>query len=116
MKETINRDKDMTEARAAFPNKLQAFGIVAALIAIEMLVVLVIRDFSLLSMMDRSGAAAFITVAGNGFVFVFLTTYKQLSYRSLFHSASNSVTATLVTLVLPILLIVPGLALLVGAI
>jgi membrane protease YdiL (CAAX protease family) len=104
----------MTETHTTFPNKFEAFYLVAVLIAIEILISLAVRESSLLSNLDWQGASGFITVVANGLVFIFLLSYKQLSYRSLFHSTSHSIAKTVGVLLLPVFLIVPGLILLTG--
>jgi len=104
----------MTDTHATFPNKFEACYLVAALIAVEFVVAIALRETSLLDYMDRQGASGFITVVGNGLLFVFLMAYKQLNYRSLFHPTANSVTGTLGSVFLPTLMIVPGLVLFTG--
>jgi len=102
----------MTETHTTFPNKFEAFYLIAVLITLEILVSFALRDSSLLNNMDWQGASGFITVVANGLVFIFLLSYKQMSYRSLFHPVSHSVVKTMGALFIPVCLIVPGLILL----
>jgi membrane protease YdiL (CAAX protease family) len=105
----------MQETHTNFPNKFEAFYLVAVLIAIEFILALATRQYGLFGDIDWQGRGAMITVIGNGIVFIFLTTYKQLSYRALFHPSDKSLTATLRAPSLPILLMVPGLVSLTAA-
>lgn len=104
----------MTDTHTTFPNKFEAFFLVAVLFAIEVVVSIALRDASLLDNMDWQGASGFTTVVGNGLLFIVLMAYKRLNYRSLFHPAANSVIGTLGTLFVPVLLVVPGLSFLAG--
>jgi uncharacterized protein len=104
----------MTDAHTTFPNKFEAFFLVAVLFAVEIVVSIALRDSSLLDKMDWQGASGFTAVVGNGLLFIFLMAYKRLSYRSLFHPTANSVVGTLGALFVPVLLIVPGLSFLAG--
>jgi len=85
----------MQETHTNFPNKFEAFYLVAVLIAIEFVLAIAFRQFGLFGDIDWQGRGALITVLGNGLVFIFLTTYKQLRYRDLFHQSGRSVVATL---------------------
>lgn len=105
----------MPEAHTTFPNKFEACYLLVVLIAIEFLVALALRESALLDSIDWQGASGFITVVANGLVFIFLLTYKQLTYRSLFHSAGQPAVKTLAALLIPVALIVPGLVLVTGA-
>jgi uncharacterized protein len=104
----------MTATHTTFPNKLEAFFLVAALITLEIIVSSVLRQASLLDGIDWQGVSGFITVVGNGLLFIFLMAYKRLSYRSLFHPTSNSVVGTVGVVVVPMLMVVPGLFFLMG--
>jgi membrane protease YdiL (CAAX protease family) len=103
------------ETHATFPNKFEAFYLVAVLIALEILLSYALLDSALLADVDWQGTSGFITVVGNGLLFVFLLSYKKMSYRSLFHPAKYPVAAMLGRLLLPIALIVPSLLFLTGA-
>jgi membrane protease YdiL (CAAX protease family) len=105
----------MPEAHATFPNKFEAFYLIAVLIAVELLISLALRESSLLDSMDWQGASGFITVVANGLAFIFLLTYKQLTYRSLFHATKHSAVRTVAALLIPLALIVPALVLVTGA-
>jgi uncharacterized protein len=103
------------ETHTTFPNKFEAFYIVAVLITVEIIVSLVIRQTDLFQDIEWHGISGFVAVVANGLVFSILLTYKKLSYRDLFHSASDSVANKLTRLSLPIVMIVPGLVTLTGA-
>ena len=99
------------ERHETFPNILEAFFLVFALFAIEYLVAAAFRDFGRTLGVQPRDAEALVTLLGNGFFFSALLVYKRLTYRSLFHPAGQSVSATLGVLSLPVLFLVPGLLL-----
>ena len=102
----------MAEQHETFPGKFQALLLIASLIAIEVLLYLVMRQTGLLADISIGDRGGFITVVGNGILFIGLMAYKRIGYRELFHPAKHSVAATMALVTAPILLIVPGLALL----
>ena len=102
----------MTEQHETFPGAFQALLLIALLIGIEVLVWLVVDDVGLLRDISGIDVSAFITVVGNGILFIGLMAYKRIGYRALFHPARHSVAATMTLVTLPILLLVPGLVLL----
>jgi len=104
----------MPETHHTFPNKFEACYLLAVLIAVELLLSLALRQSSLLESIDWQGASGFIKVVANGLVFIFLLTYKQLTYGSLFHSADQPAVKTVAALLVPVALIVPGLVLITG--
>jgi len=85
------------------------------LMAIEMFVAAFVFDADLLAGVNDLDVYAFITVVGNGILFVGLMAYKRINYRALFHPATHSVVATMTLVTAPILLMVPGLVFLAGA-
>jgi uncharacterized protein len=99
----------MQEAHGTFPNKVEAFFIVAALLVLEIVAALVLQQLAVLDGMDPVAAGAFVSVVGNGLVFTLVLSFKRLGYRQLFHPSTNSVAATLLVLAPPILLLAPGL-------
>jgi len=104
----------MTEQHESFPNAWQALLLIAALICLELFVLLVVIDTNLLSDVSPIDVSAFITVVGNGILFIALMAYKRIGYAALFHPARHSVAATIAVVSAPILLLVPGLVLLAG--
>lgn len=104
----------MTEQNESFPSALQALLLIAALIGLELFVLLVVVDTNLLADVSSVDVSAFITVVGNGILFIGLMAYKRIGYGALFHPAKHSVTATMAVVTVPILLMVPGLVLLAG--
>jgi uncharacterized protein len=105
----------VSEEHPTFPSALQALLLIAALMAIEMFVAAFVFDADLLADVNDLDVFAFITVVGNGILFVGLMAYKRITYRALFHPATHSVAATLTLVTAPILLMVPGLVFLAGA-
>jgi membrane protease YdiL (CAAX protease family) len=104
----------MTEQHETFPGALQALFLIALLLGIELVVGIVVDDTSLLADVSFVDVSAFITVVGNGILFIGLMTYKRFGYAALFHPARHSVAATMTLVTVPILLLVPGLVLLAG--
>jgi len=105
----------VSEEHPTFPSALQALLLIAALMAIEMFVAAFVFDADLLADVNDLDVYAFITVVGNGILFVGLMAYKRINYRALFHPATHSVAATMTVVAAPILLMVPGLVFLAGA-
>ena len=106
----------MRDSREAFPSVPEAFFLVALLFAAELVLGALFRDLKGFSGIDPRDMAGVIAVLASGLLFSLVLHYKRLTYRSLFHASPNSVAATLGTLALPILLIVPGLTLVIGGI
>jgi len=84
------------------------------LIGIEFIVMVVVLETEMLAGIDAFDVAGFITVVGNGILFIGLMAYKRIGYGTLFHPAKHSVLATMALVSAPILLMVPGLVLLAG--
>ena len=102
----------MTEQHETFPGRFEALLLIALLIFIELAVYVVVRETGLLAGSRIADIGGYITVVGNGILFIGLMAYKRIGYRELFHPAKHSVAATMALVTAPILLIVPGLALL----
>jgi membrane protease YdiL (CAAX protease family) len=101
----------MGEQNERFPSALEAVFLVIALFVAEYVVAAALRDLRSLSGISVRDLDGVVTLLGNGILFSALLYYKRMSYRSLFHPSRNSVSATLGTLSIPILLLIPGLAL-----
>jgi membrane protease YdiL (CAAX protease family) len=104
------------ERHRKFPSIIEAAFLVIALFVAEYVVGAALRDFRPLSGMDPKDVTGVVTLLGNGILFSALLHYKRMSYASLFHPSSNSVRATLGTLSLPILLLIPALFLAMSAV
>jgi membrane protease YdiL (CAAX protease family) len=104
----------VTEEHPTFPSALQALLLIAALMVIETFVAVAVFDADLLAGVNDLDVYAFITVVGNGILFVGLMAYKRIGYRALFHPAKHSVASTIALVSVPILVIVPGLVFLAG--
>jgi uncharacterized protein len=102
------------EHHPTFPSAVQALLLIALLMVIELLVAAAVFDADLLADVNDADVYGFITVVGNGILFVGLMAYKRISYRALFHPAGHSVAATMTLVTMPILLMVPGLVFLAG--
>ncbi len=97
--------------RATFPTALEAVFLVIVLFITEYLVSAALMDLRPLSGVDPRDMQGVVTVLGNGLLFSAVLHYKGMSYRDLFHPSSQPFAATVATLTLPVLLIVPGLLL-----
>ena len=105
----------MTEHHPTYPSAIQALFLIALLMAIELLVAFAVFDADLLAGVNDGDVYGFITVVGNGILFVGLMAYKRIGYRALFHPAGHSLSATMMLVTVPILMLVPGLVFLAGA-
>ena len=105
----------MTEHHPTYPSAVQALLLIALLMAIELFVAAAVFDADLLAGVNDGDVYGFITVVGNGILFIGLMTYKRIGYRALFHPAGHSLTATMTLVTVPILMVVPGLVFLAGA-
>ena len=99
----------MKEQNEDFPSILEAVFLVIGLFIAEYLISTILFDLRFLSGVNPRDIAGVVAVLGNGIVFSALLHYKRMSYRSLFHSSRNSIAATVATLTLPVLLVIPGL-------
>jgi membrane protease YdiL (CAAX protease family) len=106
----------MTEQHETYPNALEALLLIVVLMVIELFVSAAVFDADLLAGINDGDVSGFITVVGNGILFVGLMAYKRIGYRALFHPARHSPASTMALVTAPILLLVPGLVLLAGAI
>jgi uncharacterized protein len=104
----------MSEQHPTYPSAAQALLLIVMLMAIELLVSIAVFEADLLADVNDSDVYGFITVVGNGILFIGLMAYKRIGYRTLFHPAGHSLTATMTLVTLPILLLVPGLVLFAG--
>lgn len=101
----------MQERHKTFPGALEAGFLVLALYAIEYVIGAAFYDAKTVYGGNSRDMAGVIVLLGNGILLTALLHYKRLDYPSLLHPARHSVVATLGTLSFPILLLVPGLAL-----
>jgi len=106
----------MSEQHETYPNIFEAAVLVAVLIIIELVAAAMLMSMNFLSDVNGDDAALFITVLGNGVLFVGLMAYKKIGYRALFHPSPTSVTTVLGVLTVPVLLLVPGMVTLAGAV
>lgn len=103
------------EHHPTYPSAVQALLLIALLIAIELFVAAAVFDADLLAGVNDGDVYGFITVVGNGILFIGLMAYKRIGYRALFHPAGHSVTATMALVSVPILMLVPALVMVAGA-
>ena len=83
------------------PNILGALGIIFALLMFEMLIAVVFLELGI-SYEYGDPAASVIQVFAFGIVLTVLMHYSGITYSELFHPSTNSVSATLKLLVLPV--------------
>lgn len=101
----------MSEQHRSFPNAIEATLLIVALFLTEIGIGEILSSVDALAGVNPLDLWALISVAGNGLLFSVLLAYKKMRHRDLFHAARHSVAATLAVLTIPILLLVPGLAL-----
>src|SRR3954462_15354243 len=99
----------MREQNDNFPSGLEAVFLVIALFVAEYLVAAAFRDLRSFSGVNPRDIDGVVALLGNGILFSWLLHYKRMSHASLFHPSRNSVGATLATLSVPILFVIPGL-------
>jgi membrane protease YdiL (CAAX protease family) len=106
----------MQEQHEQFPDAFEAVLLIGLLMVLELVAWATVADAGVFSGVSDMNVSAFITVVGNGALFVGLMAYKRIRYRALFHPSRSSVASTLITVSAPILMLVPGLVLVAGAI
>jgi len=94
---------------AAFPSAVQAALLFLALFLCELVVGAALRDANGWLGLNGMQLGVLSTVLGNGCVFAVVMHYQKLTYRQLFHQSPISTGATLMLVVPPVLLLVPGL-------
>ncbi|HET9445021.1 MAG TPA: CPBP family intramembrane glutamic endopeptidase [Steroidobacteraceae bacterium] len=105
----------MSDQHPTYPNAVEALLLIALLLWIEYFVAATVFGANLLAGVNDSDVYGFITVVGNGILFIGLMAYKRIGYRALYHPAGHSVAATMTLVSVPILMLIPGLALMAGA-
>ncbi|MET3497900.1 CPBP family intramembrane glutamic endopeptidase [Variovorax boronicumulans] len=88
---------------------MQAALLFLALLLCEFIVGTALRDANGWLGLNGMQLGVLSTVLGNGCVFAVVMHYQQLTYRQLFHQSPASTRATLMLIVPPVLLLVPGL-------
>ena len=103
------------EQHETFPNIVEALLLVGVLWIIQMFVGAAVIDSGMLGTVNAGDLGGLITVIGNGVLFIGLMAYKRIGYSTLFHPARNSAAAVMSVVTVPVVLLVPGLMLLAGA-
>ena len=101
----------MDSRNETFPSGLEAAFLIVGLFVVEYLLGALLHDVRSLSGIDPRDIEGAIAVLGNGVMFTVLLYYKRMTYRSLLHPSKTSVVATMGTLAIPLLCIVPALVL-----
>jgi len=99
----------MKQQNESLPSALEAIFLVIGLFVAEYVVRAALLDLRAVSGVDPRDVSGVVAILGNGILFSVLLRYKRISYASLFHPSRSSVVATVGTLTIPVLLIVPGL-------
>ncbi|MGQ5525179.1 lysostaphin resistance A-like protein [Chitinimonas sp. PSY-7] len=94
-----------------FPNFIESLFVVIAIFIIEYLLYALSQDIRNNTGMKLQDFDGVIILFGYGIVFSFILYYKNMSYRTLFHSSRSSIASTIILLVVPIILITPALTL-----
>jgi len=92
-----------------FPSGPQAALLFLALFLCEFVIAVALRDANRWLGLNDMQLGVLSAVLGNGCVFAGVMHFQQLTYRELFHQSPASARATLVLIVPPVLLLVPGL-------
>lgn len=92
-----------------FPSGPQAALLFLALFLCEFVIAVALRDANRWLGLNDMQLGVLAAVLGNGCVFAGVMHFQQLTYRELFHQSPASARATLVLIVPPVLLLVPGL-------
>ncbi|MEJ1167426.1 CPBP family intramembrane glutamic endopeptidase [Variovorax sp. CCNWLW235] len=92
-----------------FPSGPQAALLFLALFLCEFVIAVALRDANRWLGLNEMQLGVLAAVLGNGCVFAGVMHFQQLTYRELFHQSPASARATLVLIVPPVLLLVPGL-------
>src|SRR5262245_51231735 len=100
----------------SFPSAVEAVFLIIGLYVAEYLVGAMLLDLRHLSGVHPRDVSGVVVLLGNGLLFSAMLAYKRMSYASLFHPSSNSLLATVGTLTVPVICIVPGLLMAVWAI
>lgn len=101
----------MEQRNKTFPGAFEATFLIIGLFVTEYLIGALLHDLRSLSGIDPRDIEGAIALLGNGILFTGLLHYKRMDYASLFHPSKVSVMATVGTLGLPILFIIPALVL-----
>jgi uncharacterized protein len=101
--------KTKAEVNQKFPTFWQAALLILGLVMAEYLAMAVLMDLLKLSRDEYMRVSGLAIILGNAFIFSILLSYKKLTYRNLFHNSTNSLSATVGLLILPIAMIVPAL-------
>lgn len=101
----------MSPRNEEFPSALEAIFLVVGLFAVEYIVSAAMLDLRSSSWGGPQDIEGIVVLLANSILFSVLLYYKRMTYASLFHPSNQSVVATIGTLTVPVLLIVPGLTL-----
>lgn len=101
--------EDKAEINQLFPTFWQAVLLILGLILTEYVVMAFMMDAFKLPRNEYIRLWGLATLIGNAFVFNTLVNYKKITYKNLFHNSSNSLSATIGLLILPIAMTVPAL-------
>lgn len=103
--------KNQMNNKQSFPTGWQAAGLSVALFLAEVLIGAGMRDAQGVLGMDDMALGAMTVLLANAVIFAIALPMAGITYRQLFHSSASSVAATFALLLLPVLLLVPGLLL-----
>jgi len=101
----------MNQKHENFPTALEAFFLIIFLLGVEMLMNMLVHDTMSWTGIRTDEVDGVIMVLANAVLFTLVLQYKRMSYRELFHSSAAISPARLCLIILPVLLLVPGLEL-----
>ena len=101
----------MNQKHECFPSALEAFFLIVFLLGIEMLLNMLVHDSIAWTGIGMDEVDGVIMVLSNAVLFTAVLQYKRMSYGELFHSSTGTSFAHLLLLLVPVILLVPGLEL-----
>jgi uncharacterized protein len=104
----------MSNRNESFPSVFQAAALLLAGYLFEYLVSAALYDAQLALGLDRDQTNALVRLLASGVLLALVMLHRRITYRDLFHSAQLSAIATLVLVVPPVMLLVPGIILMAG--
>ncbi|MFZ6741865.1 CPBP family intramembrane glutamic endopeptidase [Undibacterium sp. JH2W] len=99
----------MQEKHKNFPSGLEAFFLIVFLLGIEFIIAILVHDTKSWTGVGAEDIDGVIAVLSNAVLFSAILHYKGLSYTELFHSSAGKSKGSIFLLILPILLLLPGL-------
>lgn len=101
----------MNQKHENFPTALEAFFLIVFLLGAEVLLNMLVHDSMFFTGVSMEEVDGVIMVLANAILFTAVLHYKGMSYSELFHSAAAVTPARLCLIMVPVMLLIPGLEL-----